>query len=495
MRDEAAELARLEERLLRGDMPGVEARGLLLETVRHFRRCRHRRGARGSSERRAPRGSGPPRRKRGHGRLAAADYSGAERIACPHPDLKAGDLCPLSNCQGKLYLLRPTREVELLAAPPVQAIVYERETLRCASRQTVFTAGLPAEAYGAKYRPSVDAVLAVMRYGLGMPHHRLEQWQSWAGVPLPASTQFERVETLANAVAPVHRHLEEVAANQAVLFSDDTGVRILALQQQIRAQPPGERTGTYTTGMVARGLRDNGPAVALYASGRAHAGENLDRLLAKRAAQEADLIHMADAAAREPSFERRIKARCLAHARRYCVEAEEAFPEECRHVLDAIATVYGNEAQTRGMDPQARLHYHQQHSAGVLEALSEWIEEQFRERRVEPNGQLGKAFQYVQNHWEGLTRFLHVGGVPLDNNPVERELKPALRHRKNSLFYKTEAGAWVGDVLMSAIRTCVLNRVDPVDYLKALGQHSTRARASPKAWLPWTYKETLAALN
>lgn len=494
MSDETAALAQLEEQLLKGEMPGLEERPLLFETVRHFRRCRQRRGARKSSERRAPRG-GSPRAPKGHGRLAADGYTGAERVACPHPDLKVGDRCPVPNCQGKLYYLRQQTDVELKAAPPVQAVAYEREVLRCASCASTFTAPLPAEAHGDKYHPSVDAVLSVMRYGLGVPHYRLEQWQSWAGVPLPASTQFERVESLANAVQPLHRELERLAANQRVVFSDDTGVRILALQQEIRAQPPGERTGTYTTGIVACGLSSTQPAVALFVSGRSHAGENMDRLLEKRGAHQPDLIHMADAAARDPSFERRIAARCLVHARRYFVEAEEAFPEQCRHVIDVIATVYRNDARTGEMGPLERLTYHQQHSAPVLEALFAWIEEQFRERRVEPNGQLGKAFHYVQNHWEGLTRFLHVPGAPLDNNPVERELKPAVRHRKNSLFFKTQAGAWVGDVLMSAIRTCVLNHVDPVDYLTALGQHAAQARASPQAWLPWTYKQTLATLN
>jgi len=493
--NEAAELARLEECLLRGELPGTEARPLLLEAVRHFRRCRHRRGGRKSSERRGLRTGRSPRARKGHGRHGAGDYTGAEHVACTHPDLKVGDRCPMPNCRGKLYYLKRDTDVELEAAPPVQAVVYEREVLRCASCAATFTAGLPAQAHGAKYHPSVDAVLGVMRYGLGMPHHRLEQWQSWAGVPLPASTQFERVETLANAVGPIHRYLERVAANQRLVFSDDTGVRILAVQREIRAQPPGERTGTYTTGIVARGLTSEGPAVALFVSGRAHAGENLDRLLFKRGPEEPALIHMADAAARDPSFERRVAARCLVHARRYFVEAQEAFPDECRHVLDVITTVYRNDAETRDMDPLERLRYHQQHSAGPLKALSEWIEEQFAERKVEPNGQLGRAFQYVQSHWEGLTRFLHVPGVPLDNNPVERELKPAVRHRKNSLFFKTEAGAWVGDVLMSAIRTCVLNRVDPVDYLTAIGQHAARARAAPEAWLPWTYQQTLAALN
>jgi hypothetical protein len=41
------------------------------------------------------------------------------------------------------------------------------------------------------------------------------------------------------------------------------------------------------------------------------------------------------------------------------------------------------------------------------------------ERLVEPNSSLGKAFQYLLNHWHTLTQFLRVPGVPLDNNTVE----------------------------------------------------------------------------
>ena len=129
--------------------------------------------------------------------------------------------------------------------------------------------------------------------------------------------------------------------------------------------------------------------------------------------------------------------------------------EHCERVLEDIATIYRNDDETRDMTPDARLAYHQQHSRPVMDALYEWTEKQFRERVVEPNSRLGKAFSYVKNHWQGLTRFLEVPGVPLDNNEVEQELKPSQRHRKNSLFFKTQAGADVGDVLLSMIRTAV----------------------------------------
>jgi hypothetical protein len=130
-----------------------------------------------------------------------------------------------------------------------------------------------------------------------------------------------------------------------------------------------------------------------------------------------------------------------------------------------------------------------------MSALRDWMQEQFDKRLVEPNSRLGKAFSYVTNHWEGFTRFLKVPGVPLDNNQTERELRPVQRHRKNSLFFKNVAGAGVGDVLITLTRTAVINGVDPVRYLTAVATHASKVRSAPQAWLPWTYEQTLGALN
>ena len=495
MKVEAAELLRLEERLAEGELP-VDAQPVLLEAVRHLLRCRYRRGAGTASTERRFKRSNSTGKNKGHGRNGADDYSGAEHVAVAHPDLKAGDPCPEPRCRGKLYDTNATnKDVELKAQPPIQATVYECQVLRCASCQKTFTAPLPPQAHRSKYHPSVDAVLSVMRYALGMPHHRLAQWQSWAGVPLAASTQFERVEAMANAAFPLFRHLETMAANRPLLQSDDTGARILSLQAENKTRAPDERTGIFTTGIVARGFDGSLPAIVLYASGRRHAGENLDRLLMKRNEDAGDVIHLADASSMAPSSSRRITANCIAHARRYFIEAYPAFPEHCERVLEDIATIYQHDDKTRGMDPHARLLYHQQHSRPVMKALYEWIEEQFRERVVEPNSRLGKAFSYVKNHWQGLARFLQVPGVPLDNNETERELKPSQRHRKNSLFFKTQAGAAVGDVLLSLIRTCVVNAVDPVHYLTTIATHARQARLSPEPWLPWSYQKTLEKLN
>jgi len=97
-------------------------------------------------------------------------------------------------------------------------------------------------------------------------------------------------------------------------------------------------------------------------------------------------------------------------------------------------------------------------------------------------------------HWMPLTLFLREPGAPLDNNLVERALKKAILHRKNSLFYKTPNGARVGDLFMSLIHSCELNGANPFDYLTELQRHADELKRSPSEWMPWNYRETVARL-
>ena len=88
-------------------------------------------------------------------------------------------------------------------------------------------------------------------------------------------------------------------------------------------------------------------------------------------------------------------------------------------------------------------------------------------------------------------RALRQAGAPLDSNLVERALKKAILHRKNSLFYKTENGAEVGDLYMSLIHTCESCGGNPFDYLTQLQRHAHDVAQNPGRWMPWNYRATL----
>jgi transposase len=234
----------------------------------------------------------------------------------------------------------------------------------------------------------------------------------------------------------------------------------------------------------------------LFFSGRQHAGENLKDVLAQRAADLAPPIQMCDALSRNlPGELKTLLANCLAHGRRQFVDVAESFPQECRHVLEALAVIYRNDAiaRERNLSPQARLEFHQAQSGPTMEELRTWLTQQLEERLVEPNSALGGAITYMLKHWKELTLFLRVPGAPLDNNICERALKKAILHRKNALFYKTAHGAHIGDLYMSLIYTCELCGANPLDYLTELERHAGELASAPQDWMPWNYRQTLAA--
>jgi transposase len=435
---------------------------------------------------------------RGHGRNGAEAYRGAERIDVPHPSLRAGDACPACG-EGTVYDKAPGVLVRITGQPPLAAKIYQLQKLRCHLCGQVFTADAPTEAGPTKYSATAGSMIGLLKYGSGLPFNRVEGLQGDLGVPLPASTQWDIVEAVARSLAPAFDELIRQAAQGEVLHNDDTTVKILELMgERARQEAPadaegdaGERQGLFTSGVVA--LRD-GHRVALFFSGRRHAGENLAEVLRHRAEELPPPIQMCDALSRNlPGELHTIVANCLAHARRRFVDVYDRFPEVCRHLLESLSVVYRNdaEARERRLSPEARLRFHQEASGPTMEALHDWLERQLGEKRTEPNSALGGAIGYTLKHWDELTLFLRQAGAPLDNNLCERALKKAILHRKNALFYKTRNGARVGDLFMSLIYTCQLNEANPFDFLTQLQRQADALAACPQLWMPWNYRDAL----
>ena len=427
---------------------------------------------------------------KGHGRNGVHQYVGARTVVVHHPNLQVGDPC--RECQdGKLGLRQPLRMVRITAQPIFTACIFELGQLRCNLCGKIYTAPAPAEAGTAKYAPNVGLMLGLLRFGSGLPHYRMEKMQKDFGVPLPQSTQWELMEESARDLEPVRLALTVVAAAGELLHNDDTTMRVQSLKKE---KAGSERTGIFTTSIVSKA---GDHQVALFFTGGNHAGENLDLLLQSRAAGLEKPIQMCDALSRNPSKEFEVLlANCLPHGRRGFVDVAENFPAQCQRVLENLGEVFKNDAQAKdlNLDPQERLRFHQEESQPVMESLHAWMTEQMDQKKVEPNSGLGEAINYMLNHWEPLTLFLRAAGAPLSNNICERALKMAILHRKNSLGYKTENGARVGDLFMSLIHTCRLNGANPFDYLTTLQRHAQAIKANPADWLPWNYTKAAATL-
>lgn len=457
-------------------------------------------------------------RRRGHGRRGATSYPGARVVACPHTEWQKGAACPC-GCGGQLYELKePAPCLQWTGAPLLQATRYDRQVLRCSGCQRRFAAALPDGVTHETFDATADVALALTKYGAATPWERTARLQSMCGLPLPPTVQWERCEVMADALLPVYLALEKTAAQAETLGADDTKVRILAHEkrrrelsasnrsnrsntsnrnksapvtkrQSVKKKKAEELRATNTTGIVTL----TPPAVTLFNSGAQHAGERMGALLKFRAPDAPAAKQMGDALSHNWSHAQAVAvAKCWAHARRKLVELEATFPAACAVVLAWIGQLYHHEKATQGMSASERLAYHQAHSQPVLDELQRWLAQQREKKLVEPNSALGSALSYLENHWVGLTEFMRTENIPLDNNATERALRGPVLLRKNALFFRTQHGADVGDILQSVLQTCARHGVNAWEYLLAVRRHPRAVRENPTNWLPWVWQSQTA---
>ena len=317
----------------------------------------------------------------GHGRHSAGDYLGATQVDVPHPTLCAGDDCPC--CQkGTVYEKSPRVFVRFVGQAPLHATVYRLQRLRCNLCGEVFTAPAP-EAMGAqKYDHTVASMIGLLKYGSGMPFNRLQGLQRNCAVPLAASTQWGIVHAGASLLTAAHEELIRQAAQGEVLYNDDTTVKILELMgERAKKSPPPDdphdpdRTGLFTSGVVSTCA---GQQIAIFFSGRQHAGENLSDVLKHRATDLDAPIQMCDGLSRNvPQELATILANCMAHSRRKFADLYDRFTDQCRYVIKALKVIYHNDKVTRekGMSQDERVSFHQNHSKPCLLYTSDAADE------------------------------------------------------------------------------------------------------------------------
>jgi len=137
--------------------------------------------------------------------------------------------------------------VHIKGEAPLKATVYERIRLRCNLCGQIYTPELPTEVADKKHDESAAAIVAVLKYGCGMPFNRLEKLQANLGNPVPASTQWDIVNSAALPLSPVHDALITFAAQGELIHNDDTTMKVLSF---IKQQDP---ENTRSSGLAGSG--------------------------------------------------------------------------------------------------------------------------------------------------------------------------------------------------------------------------------------------------
>jgi len=259
-------------------------------------------------------------------------------------------------------------------------------------------------------------------------------------------------------VMPVVRRLHEILLGSARLFADETTMPVL--------DPGRGRTKKGYAWAIARDDRPWGgadpPAVVFrYAPGRG--AEHAKALLAGyRGIVQCDgyaaykTLVAADAGI--------TLAFCWSHVRRDFIElAKGKSAPIATETLQRIAARYAIEAELRGKSPELRRAGRQAKSRPLVGDLFAWFAAQLA--RLPGGSPTAQAIRYALHHRDGLVRFLDDGRIELDNNTVERAIRPICLSRKNALFASGDDGGARWAAVASLVETCKLNAVDPQRYL------------------------------
>jgi hypothetical protein len=349
------------------------------------------------------------------------------------------------------------------------------------------------------YSYSAIALVSIYRCFGGMPMHRQEQLQRALGVPIPDASIWDMCERMANLARPIRQHLFKQASNSPLFYGDDTGSKILDTKAKVRRnRRTGKetvRTGCHTTCVIAS---VDGHNAILFLTGIHHTGEVMDLLLADRDPSLPPPIFMGDCIESNTVTKSLVYyAGCNAHAVRRFKALAESHPEHSDFVLQRYDDIYNNERVCRAKEltPEKRRDYHREHSKPLLTEIAEYGEDQFEHRTIEPNSDLGQAFEYVIGNERRLSAFARHPNAPLDNNSCERQIRICVRLRETGRFFRNAIGAGVADVLLAVGATAQGVGVNLFKYFVAIQRYAEDVRTNPDLWVPWRYKERVAQLS
>lgn len=159
------------------------------------------------------------------------------------------------------------------------------------------------------------------------------------------------------------------------------------------------------------------------------------------------------------------EAACWAHARRKFYDIAKNSPGGfAEEVLKRIAELYAIEDDIRGTSVALRTSERQARAGPLIEQLKTRFDEIIRQESRKSS--LAKAIHYSLSRWDALTRYIDDGLLEIDNNPVEREIRPVALGRKNYLFAGSDAGGHAAAMLYGLLNTAKLNGLDPEAYLR-----------------------------
>ena len=404
----------------------------------------------------------------------------------------APENCPC--CGGAMHRMGElcTEQLDIVPAQ-LRVRVTRRPRYGCrACEGAVVAAPAPARPIdGGMPTEALIAYVLVSKFCDSLPLYRQAQMLARQGVALDRSTLSHWVGTACWWLAPLYDLVVARVLSAPKLFADDTTLPVL--------DPGRGRTKTGRLWCYAVDDRPwcgpSHPAVAyIYAEDR-KAIRPTAHLAAFAGVLQVDGYAGFKRLAGERADNSVKLAFCWVHMRRpfYQFHASTKSPLAAE-ALARIASLYAIEAEIRGTAAEHRRAVRTARSRPIVEALHVWLQQQVP--RLPGGSDLARAMRYALRHWEGLSAFLDDGRIEMDNNVVERAIRPVTLNRKNALFAGSDGGARHWAIATTLIGTAKLNGVEPMAWLTDVLERIVSGRTKANeldSLLPWNWKAYNAA--
>lgn len=353
--------------------------------------------------------------------------------------------------------------------PHFRRRIFQRETLACRCGHIV-TAPAP-ERVGDKtrYAPSFVAHLVVSKCNDSIPQYRLEKSYRQIGIPISRSTMCDLFHRAADELRPLYDAALALVPAAPDVHADETSIRQQGLERR-----------AYIWDFVT-------PEVVVYRYAPSRSGETAKHVLGDSSGRLVVDQFTGYNAVTKPG--KRLRAGCLAHARRKLFEQNEH--PETKEALDIIAEIYVVERDAKAAEivgTDAHLALRRERSRPLFACLLRWA----RRHRdsFEPRSGIGRAIRYILRNFRELGRFLRFASIPPDNNIAEAALRRVALGRNNFLFVGNEDAGHDLAVLYTLAASCEKHRINPIDYftdvLTRVHSHPARNVVAllPHRWKP-----------
>jgi len=372
--------------------------------------------------------------------------------------------CHCGRC-GHLMVQIGEDVTEKLRVIPIRFEVEQhvRPKYACKDCETMAAAPVPASVIeGGMATPSLLSWVIVSKYTDHLPLYRLSQMAGREGLPLATSTLGEWVGKTSFELTPLYDRLKQMLLVHSTLHADETPIRQLDPGK-------GKTHRSYLWAYRNNDLDDGPPIVVFdYQKGR-HGQHARDFLGDWRGYLCVDDYtgYKALFTSEDPTEITCVELGCMAHARRKFFDLFAANKSPmAEDVLKRISDLYKIEAKTRGLTTEERARIRKEETVPQLDDLKDFLEQSLK--RAAPGGAAAKAINYSLKRWAALSRFAETGHLPIDNNPIERDIRPIAVGKKNWLHVGSERAGQRAAIIQSLLGTAKLNGINPSEWLESV---------------------------